>query len=123
MPAVPAIRLVSAPSHDVDSYLFDRRRETRRQARGVATGFVTPRSGGVLCRMQRFELVDTSDRGVGLTSAKPVVLGDRVGLSFTGHGSESINAIEGEVVRCVATQGGYRIGLMCDAPGPTSRAS
>lgn len=97
------------PYIDLDSLKFERRREMRRPRAGAAMAAFYDEDGAL--SLTRVELLDSSERGLGLLSPVEIEKGVRFCLY---SGSIPLPHSTGIVARCVREGGEFRVGLRCD---------
>jgi hypothetical protein len=95
-----------------DSYVLERRTTVRRRTSGQVTAMVTSHNGGdSVNRICSFELRDMSDRGIGVWSYDDMLADSRVTIYFPPHGGDPGFDMQGRIVRSVARDSGYEVGI------------
>lgn len=95
-----------------DSYVLERRTTTRHRTSGQVTALVSAQNGSDnVNKICSFELRDMSDRGIGVWAYDDVPTDSRVTVFFPPHGGDPGFDMTGRIVRCVARDAGYEIGI------------
>lgn len=91
-----------------DALYFERRHAPRRRLRGQVTAMVYQPQRH---QIQRLQMRDQSDTGLGAWSDEPIDLGRSITVYFAPHGPEGGFDLTGTVVRCRPCDGGYDLGI------------
>ena len=117
MPDQPSLKLVTdKPLDEVGPYKFERRQRPRWSTSGRVTVLQYGRDADedTQRRIGSLQLVDMSSDGVGAWSAEPIGEGTKLGVFFPPNGSQKGFDLFGKVVRCVAREQGYDIGVQLE---------
>ena len=103
------LRLTADQDKASDILPFERRRAPRRAMSGRVT---TLRANGDSVRkFSSLAMQDVSETGLCAMSDEPLEVNTSITLLFQPHGPEGGYDATGQVVRCVATDEGYEVGI------------
>ncbi len=106
------LRLHRPDEHRSDAIPFDRRLAVRRPVSGHVTAVRREqREDGAHNRICALNLVDMSNFGLGAFCQEPIPEGTAITVFFPPHGPDRGFDAYGQVLRCEAAEGRYRIGI------------
>lgn len=110
-----ALRIVE-PIAERDILRFERRKAIRHPMSGhvIAVRAGSP-YGQINPKICSLDLFDISNQGLGAVSSEPVDVGSRITVQFPPHGPDGSCDAHGRVVRCIAREFGFEIGIHLEA--------
>jgi hypothetical protein len=107
-----ALRLRRDDGHRGDAIPFDRRLSVRRAVSGHVTAVCREQGeDGPRNRICALSLVDMSGSGLGAFCQEAIPDGAGITVFFPPHGPDRGFDAYGQVLRCEAAEGGYRVGI------------
>ena len=103
------LKLTEVDVQEPDILPFERRRSPRRPISGQVTTLQP--DNGALRKIASLELHDMSATGLCAFSVEPVTVNTSITLFFQPHGPEGGYDATGRVVRCLALDKGYEVGI------------